>query len=109
MAMNEPPFGTRVSFSYTAAVSRTLRVTTPSMEMRVIYSLRPYGCGTRPRVAFSPTRPQNEAGMRVDPPPSEDMLTGVMPAATAAADPPDDPPAVRSRFHGLRVTRTPLR
>ena len=74
-----------------------------------MYSLRPSGCGTRPRVAFSPTRPQNDAGMRVEPPPSEDMLTGVMPAATAAADPPDEPPAVRCKFHGLRVTRTPLR
>lgn len=26
-----------------------------------------------------------------------------MPLATAAADPLDDPPGVRSRFHGLRV------
>ena len=30
--------------------------------------------------------------------------TGTIPAATAAADPPDEPPGVRSRFHGLRVT-----
>src|SRR5712691_9479981 len=28
----------------------------------------------------------------------------VKPAATAAAAPPDEPPGVRSRFHGLRVT-----
>jgi hypothetical protein len=42
--------------------------------------------------------------MRVDPPPSEAMLIGVTPAATSAADPPDEPPAVRSRFQGLRVT-----
>jgi hypothetical protein len=26
-----------------------------------------------------------------------------MPAATAAAEPPDEPPDVRSRSHGLRV------
>ena len=28
-----------------------------------------------------------------------------MPAATAAADPPEEPPGVRSGFHGLRVCR----
>jgi hypothetical protein len=27
-----------------------------------------------------------------------------MPDATAAADPPDDPPVVRAGFHGFRVT-----
>ncbi len=27
-----------------------------------------------------------------------------MPAATAAADPPDDPPGTRPKSHGLRVT-----
>ena len=27
-----------------------------------------------------------------------------MPTATAAAEPPDEPPGVRSGFHGLRVT-----
>ena len=87
-------------------MSRTLRDTTPSMLMRVTYSLRDSGCGTRPREAFSPTRPQNDAGMRVDPPPSDDMDSGTMPAATAAAEPPDEPPGVRARFHGLRVTLT---
>jgi hypothetical protein len=29
---------------------------------------------------------------------------GTMPAATAAAEPPLEPPGVRSRFQGLRVT-----
>ena len=34
------------------------------------------------------------------------MLTGVTPAATIAAEPPEDPPGVRSGFHGFRVTDT---
>src|SRR6516164_833719 len=74
------------------------------MLIREMYSLWESGRGTRPRVALSPTRPQNDAGMRVDPPPSEDMPIGSMPAATAAAEPPEEPPGVRSSFQGLRVT-----
>ncbi len=29
--------------------------------------------------------------------------SGTQPAATAAPEPPEEPPGVRSRFHGLRV------
>src|SRR3990167_2546791 len=39
--------------------------------------------------------------MRTDPAPSVPTLTGPSPAATAAAVPPDEPPGVRDRFHGL--------
>jgi hypothetical protein len=42
--------------------------------------------------------------MRIDPPPSLAPAIGTIPAATAAAAPPDDPPGVCARFHGLRVT-----
>ena len=59
--------------------------------------------GVRARVGFRPNNPQQDAGMRMEPPPSLAWATGTMPAATAAAAPPDEPPAVRSRFHGLRV------
>ena len=41
--------------------------------------------------------------MRIEPPPSDALATGMMPVATAAAAPPEEPPAVCSRFHGLRV------
>ena len=41
--------------------------------------------------------------MRIEPPPSVAWATGTMPAATAAAAPPEDPPAEWSRFQGLRV------
>ena len=49
--------------------------------------------GTRPKLGLSPTLPQNAAGMRTDPAPSVPTLSGARPAATAAAVPPDDPPA----------------
>src|SRR5476649_805132 len=39
----------------------------------------------------------------MEPPVSEPSEIGVMPAATATADPPLDPPGMRSSAHGLRV------
>src|SRR5262245_26074643 len=59
--------------------------------------------GTRPKLGFSPTLPQNAAGMRIDPAPSVPTLSGPSPAATAAAVPPDEPPGVLAGSHGLRV------
>src|SRR5215472_18832656 len=59
--------------------------------------------GLRPRVGLRPTSPQHEAGMRIEPPPSLAWAAGTMPAATAAAAPPDEPPEVRDKSHGLRV------
>src|SRR5688572_5315337 len=47
--------------------------------------------------------PQNAAGWRTEPPVSEPSAIGTTPAATAAADPPDDPPGTRSGASGLRV------
>ena len=41
--------------------------------------------------------------MRIDPPPSLPCATGTSPAATATAEPPDEPPGVRLVSHGLRV------
>ena len=55
----------------------------------------------RPRDGLSPTRPQHDAGIRIDPPPSEPGATGSRPAATAAAAPPEEPPAVRVVSHGV--------
>src|SRR5437899_1962273 len=85
-----------------SAVSSTVRVTHPA-------ALSPCQCsgsgrsGTRPRWGFSPNRPFTDAGMRIDPPPSDAYAAPTSPAATAAPDPPDEPPADRPRSHGLRV------
>src|ERR1700693_4599470 len=46
----------------------------------------------RPYVGFSPTMPQNAAGWRIEPPVSVPVAPTQSFAATAAADPPDEPP-----------------
>src|SRR5215510_6020834 len=47
--------------------------------------------------------PQRAAGWRIDPPVSEPSASGTRPAATATAEPPLDPPGMRSVAHGLRA------
>src|SRR5439155_225245 len=59
--------------------------------------------GTRPRDGLKPYTPQNEAGIRTEPPASVPSATGPRPLATATAAPPLEPPGESSRFHGLRV------
>ena len=59
--------------------------------------------GLRPRLGLRPTRPQFDAGVRIEPPPSLALAAGTILAATAAAEPPLEPLDVRSRSHGLRV------
>src|SRR5690606_35840810 len=86
-----------------AALSRTVLEITPWVARPPSGSLSSGPDGTSPRPGFNPTRPVHAAGMRIEPPPSLAPATGTMPAATAAADPPEEPPGVRSRAHGLRV------
>src|SRR5881409_2562036 len=47
--------------------------------------------------------PQNAAGWRIEPPVSDPSDAGTSPAATAAAEPPLDPPGTRSSAQGLQV------
>ncbi len=61
-------------------------------------------CGareTRPREGLSPTSPQAEAGMRIEPPPSLAWAAATRPAATAAAEPPLEPPGERVGSQGF--------
>ncbi len=88
--------------SRAVAVSRTERLTT----LRTTNPAQASFSGAlvcRARVGFRPTSPHALAGMRMDPPPSPAWAIGTSPAATAAADPPLDPPGERSRSHGLWV------
>jgi hypothetical protein len=50
--------------------------------------------GTVPAPGVMPTNPQIAAGERSEPSASVPWPSGTKPAATAAALPPDDPPAV---------------
>ncbi len=84
-----------------STTSATVWPVAPCVE-RLIHrgtTLRPMA----PIVGLYPTRPQQLAGMRTEPPPSDDVASGTSPAASAAALPPLDPPGDRCGFHGLRV------
>src|SRR5207342_2316617 len=62
--------------------------------------------GTRPRLGLSPTTPQADAGIRIEPPPSLAPAIGTIPAPTTAPEPPDEPPAIVSGPQGLQVRPT---
>src|SRR6266542_4820093 len=57
----------------------------------------------RPYVGFNPITPHSAAGCRTEPPVSEPNATGTIPAATAAAEPPDEPPGTREMSQGFRT------
>ena len=63
---------------------------TPAVEMR-------------PWVGFMPATPQKDAGRVIEPPVWLPTAPKHIPEATAAAEPLEEPPGVRSRFQGLRV------
>ncbi|MEI2821121.1 MAG: hypothetical protein V9E81_13305 [Marmoricola sp.] len=75
-------------------MSRTVRVSTPSATIRSGMLRVTASLGVRLRVGFMPTRPQQEAGMRIDPPPSLACAMGTTPAATNAAAPAEEAPEV---------------
>src|SRR3954451_18251755 len=52
---------------------------------------------------FIAATPQNEAGRITEPPVCVPSASGIMPAATAAAEPDDDPPGVCAWLRGLSV------
>src|SRR5580692_805037 len=55
-------------------------------------------------LGLCPATPQNDAGRVIEPPVCVPIAPKHMPQATAAAEPLDEPPGVRSRFHGFLVT-----
>ena len=48
-----------------------------------------------------PVMPQKEAGWRIEPPVSVPVAATTKPAATAQAEPPEEPPGTISVFHGF--------
>ena len=50
-----------------------------------------------------PTIPHSAAGWRIEPPVSVPIAHGALPAATAAAEPPELPPGTRVGSHGFVV------
>src|SRR3990172_7536561 len=86
------------------AASRTVRTMGPCTDVSFQPSILRGPMGTRPNETFIPKQPVHDAGMRMLPPPSDAVQNGTCPAATAAEEPPLEPPGVRSGFQGLRVT-----
>ncbi len=89
--------------SSSSALSPTVRASAPN-TLSPSHPSRAGCVETRPRLGFIPTSPQQAAGIRSEPPPSEPVAHGTIPDATAAAEPPDEPPGVRVGSQGLRVT-----
>ena len=88
--------------SCSSAASRTVRVTGPAWSRELASETSPYR-DTPPYVGFTPTVPVTAPGCRMEPPVSVPMASGASYAATAAAEPPPEPPGMRPRSHGLRV------
>src|SRR5262245_13489984 len=80
-----------------AAESRTECVSTCSCVIWPQYSPKSGPSVVRAYDGFSPTRPQNDAGIRIEPPMSLAWAAGTSPDATAAAEPPLDPAVERLR------------
>src|SRR5256885_15422301 len=85
------------------AASATVRAITPLVDKPAQSSPSSGPLEIRPRDGFNPTTPQHEAGIRIEPPPSPPWARPQSPAATAAAAPPLDPPAVRLLSRGVRA------
>ena len=83
------------------AASAAVRVIGPTWES--VSVVEGGQIGTVPNVGLRPKTPQNPAGIRIEPAPSDPCAIGPRPAATAAAAPPLDPPAVAPCCHGLWV------
>ena len=88
------------------ATSSTLRPIGPGLSWLALMGTTP-AVGTAPTVGLSPTTPATEHGQTMDPSVSVPTANGVSPAASAAPDPEDEPPALRSSAHGL-PTRPPV-
>src|ERR1700677_4849088 len=85
-----------------SSASSTERVRIPCVES-AFHANALAAEGMRPGVGRNPTTPQNAAGVRTDPPKSVPWARGTRPAATAAAEPPLEPPALNERSWGLAV------
>ncbi len=84
-------------------MSRTDLVSTCSWVVGPQYSPKSGPRVERARVGLRPTRPQWAEGIRMEPPMSLPWARATIPEATAAAEPPLEPPGVRVVSQGLWV------
>src|SRR5579863_8551864 len=74
----------------------------PSLSMVQLSAMAPVR-GTIPKLGRSPVSPQRVEGEEMDPSVSEPIANATQPAATALADPAEDPLDPSAGFHGFRV------
>src|SRR5580693_126407 len=84
------------------AASVTFCVNGPTRSSDEAKAISPY-LDTRPYVGIMPGTPQQAPGCRIEPPVSVPNAATAKPAATAAAEPPLEPPGTRSRATGFRT------
>src|SRR5580700_12005197 len=84
------------------AASVTFCVSGPMRSSDEAKAISPY-LDTRPYVGIIAGIPQQAPGCRIDPPVSVPRAATARPAATAAADPPLEPPGTRSSAIGFRT------
>src|SRR5271167_2248216 len=84
------------------AASFTFVVKGPIRSSDEAKAINPY-LDTRPYVGIRAGMPQYAPGWRIEPPVSVPKAATASPAATAAAEPPLEPPGTRSRATGFRT------
>ena len=84
------------------AESSTVRVIGPTVSIVQLRGNTPFRL-TLPNVGFSPTIPHKAEGILIEPPVSVPREAIHCPAATDEADPPLEPPVIRSVSHGFRA------
>ncbi|MCY1450819.1 hypothetical protein D9M71_676550 [compost metagenome] len=84
-----------------AAIKRGMSAANGPTQSRLVMAGMTPARLTRPKVGFRPITPQQAAGMRTEPPVSVPRAKSARPAATAAAEPLDEPPGMRPGYSGL--------
>ena len=90
--------GARISII--AVHSATVRAMGPAWSQLGARGKQP-SSETSAYVGLKPTIPQQAAGMRIEPPESVPSAASARPAASAAAEPPLEPPAIRPSRSGF--------
>src|SRR5579863_1460575 len=88
--------------SSTSAQSSTDRQIGPSLSIVQLSAMAPVR-GTMPKLGRSPEQPHRVEGDEIEPRVSDPIANPTQPAATALAEPADEPLDPSAGFHGLRV------
>src|ERR1019366_8588338 len=88
--------------SSTSAQSSAERAMGPSLSIVQLSAIAPVR-GTKPNVGRKPVSPQRVEGELMEPSVSDPIAKATQPAATALAEPADEPLEPCAGFHGLRV------